>query len=98
MFISWFKFTFRCFIITIYEHEEFGRKYKLYYKLGEEYIHEYEFEYKMGEPCDIEEDIEGCIEADIKDSFPEITDYEIFDIESPSGDRQRAKIRVKSLK
>ena len=42
--------------------------------------------------------IEDCVEEEMKEVFPEITDYEIFDIDNSDAEYKTAKVRVKAIK
>lgn len=47
---------------------------------------------------DIDDDINNYIEEDLQKIYPEITEYEIFDVKKDDFQEQSAKVRIKALK
>ena len=70
-----------------------------------EYTHEQFWEREIfrlftldeGEYPDYVDDIVGCINEEMEESFPEVTDYEIFDVDN-TGEFRKAKVRIKAVK
>lgn len=56
----------------------------------------YEFTVEKG--FSIDDDIDVYVKEDLKKIYPEITGYEIFDVEKDDIDYQSAKIKITSLK
>lgn len=62
--------------------------------MGDKWYSTYEYTLKAGS---VPDSIEQHIKKDIEETYKEITEYEIFDVET-EGDCQGAKIRVLKIK
>ena len=58
------------------------------------------YEYTLDEGCypDFGDDVVGCVKEEMAESFPEVTDYEIFDVNDSDFEYKTAKVRVKAFK
>ncbi len=81
--------------LDIYDYK---RTYEICYYLNGKHICSYEDESEAGLIPMFDGNIEELIKFDLPNSFEEIAEYEIFDIDNKYYDQQRAKIRIKSFK
>ena len=81
--------------LDIYDYK---RKYEICYYLNDKLICWYEDESEAGLIPIFDGNIEELIKLDLPNTFEEIAEYEIFDIDNKYYNQQRAKIRIKSFK
>ena len=96
-------------IDSLIPDEDFETKTVLY---DNDYEHDYNIDYLMADGrfantsfhmdagCypDYGDDIEGCIKEELPLLFPEVADYEIFDVNNSGSEYKTAKVRIKSVK
>ena len=77
--------------------DDYKHSYSITYRLKDKCIGGSDFTLDEGEYPDYVDDIVGCINEEMEESFPEVTDYEIFDVDN-TGEFRKAKVRIKAVK
>lgn len=82
--------------VNISSADDYNRRYSVYYMLNGKIKGYDNFTVEKGYCLDIE-NISCFINEDLQQSFPEIKEYEIFDIKQDIFGTQNAKVRIISL-
>ncbi len=77
--------------------DDYKHSYSITYMLNDKCIGGSDFTLDEGEYPDYLDDIVGCIKEEMEETFPEVTDYDIFDVDN-TGEFRTAKVRVKAVK
>lgn len=79
-----------------FEWNDYDKEYSMNYSFNNDFICGYDFRMdKDANECN--GDFEYIIGVDIDEMFPEIKEYELFDMETENPESESAKIRILSL-
>lgn len=83
----------------VYNTEDYEHEYSITYMLnGKHCLGGADFKFEAGILYEYDNDIIGLVKEEIKNSFPEIIDYEIIKAEDSDYTYQYAEVKIKSIK
>ena len=82
--------------LTEIDWSDYNKNYSFAFFLGDECLGGVDFDLEAG--YSIDDEISEMIKEDFLKWFEEVSDFEIFDVESDDYEYQKAKVRIKALK
>ena len=82
----------------VLDDSDYAHDYDVWFYKGDQFVGSTEFQLEAGLCPSFCNDIEEYIAEDMPQTFADITEYEVFDVDKNNFERQTAKIRIKAIK
>ena len=82
----------------VLDNSDYAHDYDVWFYKGEQFVGSSEFQVEAGFCPSFGDDIEEYIAEEISQTYADITEYEVFDINKSNYEHQTAKIKIKATK
>ena len=76
---------------------DYAHDYDVWFYKGDQFIGSSEFQLEAGFCPSFSDDIEEYIEEEMPQTYADITEYEVFDVDKSNFEHQTAKIKIKAI-
>ena len=82
----------------VLDDSDYAHDYDVWFYKGDQFIGSSEFQLEADFCSPFCDDIEEYIAEEMPQTYADITEYEVFDVDKSSIERQTAKIKIKAIK
>ena len=82
----------------VLDDSDYAHDYDVWFYKGDQFIGSSEFQLEAGFCSSFCDDIEEYLEEEMPQTYADITEYEVFDVDKSNFEHQTAKIRIKAIK